>query len=78
MCIRDRYECKANKKAKKYHNVVEQSRRLYSNIFYKLRDSIAVSYTHLDVYKRQMDYCECRRCYGFSISIFTKQILCNT
>ena len=25
-----------------------------------------------------MDYCECRRCYGFSISIFTKQILCNT
>lgn len=34
------YECKANKKAKKYHNVVEQSRRLYSKIFYKLRDSI--------------------------------------
>lgn len=34
------YECKANKKAKKYRNVVEQSRRLYSKIFYKLRDSI--------------------------------------
>lgn len=34
------YEYKANKKAKKYHNVVEQSRRLYSKIFYKLRDSI--------------------------------------
>ena len=34
------YECKANKKAKKYHSVVEQSRRLYSKIFYKLRDSI--------------------------------------
>lgn len=34
------YECKANKKVKKYHNVVEQSRRLYSKIFYKLRDSI--------------------------------------
>lgn len=34
------YECKANKKAKKYHNVVEQSRRLYSKIFYRLRDSI--------------------------------------
>lgn len=34
------YECKANKKAKKYYNVVEQSRRLYSKIFYKLRDSI--------------------------------------
>lgn len=34
------YECKANKKAKKYHHVVEQSRRLYSKIFYKLRDSI--------------------------------------
>lgn len=34
------YECKANKKTKKYHNVVEQSRRLYSKIFYKLRDSI--------------------------------------
>ena len=34
------YECKANKKAKKHHNVVEQSRRLYSKIFYKLRDSI--------------------------------------
>lgn len=34
------YEVKANKKAKKYHNVVEQSRRLYSKIFYKLRDSI--------------------------------------
>lgn len=34
------YECKASKKAKKYHNVVEQSRRLYSKIFYKLRDSI--------------------------------------
>lgn len=34
------YECKANKKAKKYHNVVEHSRRLYSKIFYKLRDSI--------------------------------------
>lgn len=34
------YECKANKKAKKYRNVVERSRRLYSKIFYKLRDSI--------------------------------------
>lgn len=34
------YEYKANKKAKKYHNVVEQSRRLCSKIFYKLRDSI--------------------------------------
>lgn len=34
------YECKANKKAKKYRNVVEQSRRLHSKIFYKLRDSI--------------------------------------
>lgn len=34
------YECKANKKTKKYHNVVEQSRRLHSKIFYKLRDSI--------------------------------------
>lgn len=34
------YEYKANKKAKKYHNVVEQSMRLYSKIFYKLRDSI--------------------------------------
>lgn len=34
------YECKANKKAEKYHNVVKQSRRLYSKIFYKLRDSI--------------------------------------
>lgn len=34
------YEFKANKKAKKYHNVVERSRRLCSKIFYKLRDSI--------------------------------------
>lgn len=34
------YECKANKKQSKYHNVIEQSRRLYSKVFYKLRDSI--------------------------------------
>lgn len=34
------YECKANKKQNKYRNVIEQSRRLYSKIFYKLRDSI--------------------------------------
>ena len=34
------YECKANKKQSKYRNVIEQSRRLYSKIFYKLRDSI--------------------------------------
>ena len=38
--VNSMYECKANKKAKKYHNVVEQSGRLYSKIFYKLRDSI--------------------------------------
>lgn len=34
------YECKANKKQSKYCNVIRQSRRLYSKIFYKLRDSI--------------------------------------
>ena len=34
------YECKANKKQSKYRNVIGQSRRLYSKIFYKLRDSI--------------------------------------
>ena len=34
------YECKANKKQSKYRNAIGQSRRLYSKIFYKLRDSI--------------------------------------
>ena len=34
------YECKAKKKQSKYRNVIGQSRRLYSKIFYKLRDSI--------------------------------------
>ena len=34
------YECKANKKQSKYRKVIGQSRRLYSKIFYKLRDSI--------------------------------------
>lgn len=34
------YECKVNKKQSKYRNVIGQSRRLYSKIFYKLRDSI--------------------------------------
>lgn len=34
------YECKANKKQSEYRNVIGQSKRLYSKIFYKLRDSI--------------------------------------